>query len=96
MCRCRPQGESREKKISVKRGNSVDPLAAPGHNLLADPRREPGGTVGEGSCQGRGFGRYLEAVVIGPGVILRRDGDDLLPVITLRGDGTEIRQQPRK
>ncbi len=39
---------------------------------------------------------YLEAVVIGPGVILRRDGDDLLPVITLRGDGTEIRQQPRK
>lgn len=39
---------------------------------------------------------YLEAVVIGPGVILRRDGDDLLPVITLRSDGTEIRYQPRK
>ena len=39
---------------------------------------------------------YLEAVVTGPGVILRRDGDDLLPVITLRSDGTEIRHQPRK
>ncbi len=37
---------------------------------------------------------YLQAVVIGPGVILRRDGDDLLPVITLRSDGTEIRHQP--
>jgi hypothetical protein len=39
---------------------------------------------------------YLEAVVIGPGVIVRRDGDDLLPVITLRSDGTEIRHQPSK
>ncbi len=39
---------------------------------------------------------YLEAVAIGPGVILRRDGDDLLPVITLRGNGTEIRHQPGK
>jgi hypothetical protein len=39
---------------------------------------------------------YLEAVVIGPGVILRRHGDDLLPVITLRSDGTEIRHQPGK
>jgi len=39
---------------------------------------------------------YLKAAVIGPGVILRRDGNELLPVITLRSDGTEIRYQPRK
>jgi hypothetical protein len=37
---------------------------------------------------------YLKAAVTGPGVILRRNGDDLLPVITLRSDGTEIRHQP--
>lgn len=37
---------------------------------------------------------YLEAVAIEPGVILRREGHDLLPVMTLRGDGTEIRHEP--
>ncbi len=39
---------------------------------------------------------YLDVAVIGAGVILRRDGADLLPVITLRSDGTEIRHQPGK
>ena len=39
---------------------------------------------------------YLQAVATGPGVILRRDGDELLPVITLRRNGTEIQHQPVK
>src|SRR5258707_2463806 len=37
----------------------------------------------------------LEAVVIGAGVIFRRDRDDLLPLITLRGRGTPIPPPPR-
>ena len=39
---------------------------------------------------------YLSAEVIGPGMILRRDVDDLLPVVTIRSDGTEIRHQHGK
>ena len=52
-------GERGQQKISVKRGDSVGPLAAPGDDLLADPRREPDGTVGKGGGQRRGLGRVL-------------------------------------
>lgn len=33
---------------------------------------------------------FLSAGVTGPGTIRRRDGDDVLPVITLDSNGTEI------
>jgi hypothetical protein len=53
----------------------------------ARPAQACGSDIGAASPTG---GAEVDQTIL----ILRRDGDDLLPVITLRGDGTEIRHLP--